>query len=89
MSPQDILAAGHKVVFFLRSVSAFEKDATMKPFIESKQAILIEGDGLNKESVENAWKLANQESFVNLVLFTVGTYIPLATRKKERKGKET
>lgn len=61
------------MVFQLRSPTAFDNDQAMQPFVQSGKAILIKGDSLNKQDIENAWKAANQGSPIDLVLFTVGT----------------
>jgi hypothetical protein len=68
----DLLNAGHVVVFQLRSLTAFDNDQAMQPFVQSGKAILTKGDALNKQDVKNAWKAANEGSPVDLVLFTVG-----------------
>ena len=69
------LAAGHTVVFLLRSTSVFDDDATLKPYIQSGKAILVKGDALIKSDVANAWNKANEGSPADLILFTIGAPI--------------
>ncbi|KAG9046595.1 hypothetical protein FS842_000839 [Serendipita sp. 407] len=69
---QHFLAAGHSVVFLLRSTSAFDRDETMQSYIQAGKVTLVKGDGLVKSDVEDAWSKANQDRPVDLVLFTVG-----------------
>ncbi|CAG7847257.1 SubName: Full=Uncharacterized protein {ECO:0000313/EMBL:CCA69402.1} [Serendipita indica DSM 11827] len=69
------LAAGHTVIFLLRSTTVFDDDETMKPYIQSNKAILVKGDGLVKSDVTNAWNKANEGGPVDLILSTIGAPI--------------
>ncbi|KAG8809089.1 hypothetical protein FRC17_003624 [Serendipita sp. 399] len=72
LASQHMLAAGHTVVFLLRSTAVFDQDETMQAYIKAGKVILVKGDGLVKSDVENAWRKADEGSPVDLVLFTVG-----------------
>jgi hypothetical protein len=75
-NPSAPTEQGAIVTFLLRSgPAAFEKDKTIKKYVESGQARLFKGDALNKEDVSKAWEeAAKGEGWtrVNILLFTVG-----------------
>lgn len=86
-----MLAAGHSVAFMLRSPKAFDEDQTMQEYIKKGKVTIFKGDALSKQDVENAWKGANENSKVDLVLFTVGefhtSYIPKENENENERKK--
>lgn len=64
------------MVYFMRSPKAFDSDPTIGPYLQSGAATIVKGDALNKPDVENAWKAANKDGQVDMILFTVGKFTP-------------
>lgn len=75
------IASGSFVTFLLRKTNAFDDDITMKPYVASGKARLVQGDALKEEDVRRAWSTAaraeGDEGVVDACLFTVGASVDL------------
>ncbi|KAJ7187963.1 hypothetical protein C8R46DRAFT_5791 [Mycena filopes] len=64
-----LLEQGATVTFLLRSPSVFDGDGTIQKFIKSGTARLVQGDAINENDTQRAWKEAG---VVDAVVFTIG-----------------
>ncbi|EJD06264.1 uncharacterized protein FOMMEDRAFT_18409 [Fomitiporia mediterranea MF3/22] len=71
---QRLLNAGATVTFLLRKRSCFDSDESIKPYIASGKARLVQGDALKEEDVSQAWEAASEgdDGPLDVVLFSVG-----------------
>jgi len=76
LSTLRLLAAGHTVTLLLRRSNTFDQDETMKKYIASGKARIIQGDSLQKEDVARSWTKASEgdDPQIDGVIFTIGTY---------------
>ncbi|TDL18417.1 hypothetical protein BD410DRAFT_700554, partial [Rickenella mellea] len=71
---QRLLASNATVTFLLRNKSSFDNDESMKPYMASGKARIVEGDALKESDVQRAWDSAAsaKDGHVDVMLFTVG-----------------
>lgn len=66
--------SGANVTFLLRNKSCFDADESIKPYIASGKARLVQGDALKEEDVKQAWNSAAEgdDGPLDAIIFTVG-----------------
>jgi hypothetical protein len=80
-------AHGATVTFLLRSLSVFDNDEAIKPYVSSGKARLVQGDALVAEDVANAWAKAAEGEHANgvdFVLFSIGKALRLFLSPKTK-----
>ena len=66
------------MTFLLRNVKCFDADESIKPFVSSGAARLVQGDALKEDDVRKVWTVAAEgEGKLDTVLFSIG--MPLIT----------
>ncbi|KAL5533500.1 hypothetical protein ACEPAF_5276 [Sanghuangporus sanghuang] len=74
-SAQRLLGNGATVIFLLRNTSCFDTDESIKQYIASGKARLVQGDALKKEDVGKALAIASEgDEPLDAVHFSVGTF---------------
>ncbi|KAL5528864.1 hypothetical protein ACEPAG_4838 [Sanghuangporus baumii] len=77
-----LLGNGATVIFLLRKTSCFDTDESIKQYVASGKARLVQGDAMIKEDVGKALTVASEgDDPLDAVLFSVGTLAKLCITK--------